>query len=461
MLKSIWKVRIWGCCHLELLANLSSLDLLVPLTSAAKLPKHPSISVAYTSPILTKMAEHASEMVQRERSTLADAKRLMTRLRGDEIWLPCGIMYSDSDEQIFDTEKLYNRSGGKKDVSSTNGIAASVQIDVKKDDASLSGSLKSFQSGMGVDSARAAMMTSADNSTMNVTNGVKTTEVNDIGRSEQFPKASPANATGSVAPEEVPGTSEAEHAGSEGQEMRKSPDPTLSTAGERAPEGQMETSAGESTILDPGINGGINLSPAQNNGIAGNGCTSESAAEKVSTQQPVVPDSGEPREDEVMDGIEEQDEIKAEPRRMRTRAQAQAASEPIASSRTESPDSYIPPEIHPLFKMPESAIPDKDFGLPPMEADETRRLLTLYVQKQEEVCRGAERLYEGLLHADQQRSMVLKWCKAEDHVGEMSDGEDWYDKEEWGLEEDLEKGHNDEEGETNNAIQGRKPRRRA
>jgi len=27
----------------------------------------------------------------------------------------------------------------------------------------------------------------------------------------------------------------------------------------------------------------------------------------------------------------------------------------------------------------------------------------------------------------------------------MSDGEDWYDKEEWGLEEDLKKGQDEEE----------------
>jgi hypothetical protein len=44
--------------------------------------------------------------------------------------------------------------------------------------------------------------------------------------------------------------------------------------------------------------------------------------------------------------------------------------------------------------------------------------------------------------------MVMKWAKAEGHVGpnrDMSDGEDWYDKEEWGLEEDLKKGQDEEE----------------
>ena len=145
-------------------------------------------------------------------------------------------------------------------------------------------------------------------------------------------------------------------------------------------------------------------------------------------------------------------------RRMRTRAQAQAASEPATSARMTSPDPYTPLSIHPIFKMPDPAMPDRDFGLPRTEAKETRHLLTIYVQKQEEICRGAERLYDGLLLADRQRKSVFKWCKAEGHVGEMSDGEDWYDKEEWGLEEDLRKGHYDDEEDT--VIQGKKTRGR-
>jgi len=82
----------------------------------------------------------------------------------------------------------------------------------------------------------------------------------------------------------------------------------------------------------------------------------------------------------------------------------------------------------------------------------------MWVQKQEEVVRGVERLYGGLLMADRMQKVVIKWCKAEGHIGEMSDGEDWYDKEEWGLEEDLKKGQLEEEDET--ANQGKKTRGR-
>lgn len=107
--------------------------------------------------------------------------------------------------------------------------------------------------------------------------------------------------------------------------------------------------------------------------------------------------------------------------------------------------------IHPIFLAPKSAHPDRDLGLPEQEAEDVRRLLQLYVQKQEEVCRGTKRLYEGLLKADRQRRTVLSWAKAEAHCGpnrDMSDGEDWYDQDEWGLTEDLKKGQDEEEEDT-------------
>jgi hypothetical protein len=137
------------------------------------------------------------------------------------------------------------------------------------------------------------------------------------------------------------------------------------------------------------------------------------------------------------------------PTRMRTRAQAQAASDNATTqTRSATPDSNIESFIHPYFLAPQKSHPDRDLGLPQHEAEETRRLLQLYIQKQDEVCRGAQRVYEGLLRADRYRHLVMKWAKAEAHVGlnrDMSDGEDWYDKEEWGLEEDLKKGHDEEE----------------
>lgn len=117
--------------------------------------------------------------------------------------------------------------------------------------------------------------------------------------------------------------------------------------------------------------------------------------------------------------------------------------------------------IHPMFLTPADARPDQDFGLPEHEAEDIRRLLALYVQKQEEVCRGTSRLHQGLLRAERLRKDVLHWSKAEAHCGanrDMSDGEDWYEKEEWGLTEDLKKGQDEEEEDTTTA--GKKTRNR-
>lgn len=117
--------------------------------------------------------------------------------------------------------------------------------------------------------------------------------------------------------------------------------------------------------------------------------------------------------------------------------------------------------VHPMFIAPSGTKLDRDIGLPEQEAEDIRRLLALYVQKQEEICRGAKKLFLGLLKAEKLRKDVLHWSKAEAHSGEnrdMSDGEDWYDKEEWGLTEDLKKGQDEEEEDTQTT--GKKTRNR-
>lgn len=117
--------------------------------------------------------------------------------------------------------------------------------------------------------------------------------------------------------------------------------------------------------------------------------------------------------------------------------------------------------IHPMFIPPTGALSDQNCGLPDQEAEDIRRLLALFVQKQEEVCRGVNRLHDGLTKAHRLRQEVLNWSKAEAHCGvnrDMSDGEDWYDMEEWGLSEDLKKGQDDEEEDT--TTTGKKTRAR-
>jgi hypothetical protein len=139
--------------------------------------------------------------------------------------------------------------------------------------------------------------------------------------------------------------------------------------------------------------------------------------------------------------------------RMTTRARAQAASTPSPPPSSSSEINAI----HPLFMFPADTLPDRDLGLPPNEAEETRMVVMAYMQKQEEVARATADLFHGLMQADRMRHDVFKWSKAEAHLGEMSDGEDWYDNEEWGLDQDLVKGRDEEDDET--AVAGKKSTR--
>ena len=87
-------------------------------------------------------------------------------------------------------------------------------------------------------------------------------------------------------------------------------------------------------------------------------------------------------------------------------------------------------------------------ALPVDELIETRRLLTMYIQKQEESVRGYEGVLAKLIKAKRMRCQLWDWCKAEGHVGEWSDGEDWIDAEAWGeREEDLKKGKDEDDAQ--------------
>ncbi|KAF3939540.1 hypothetical protein ABW19_dt0209916 [Dactylella cylindrospora] len=101
----------------------------------------------------------------------------------------------------------------------------------------------------------------------------------------------------------------------------------------------------------------------------------------------------------------------------------------------------------PWFYPPEHDEEARNFGIPAYEAEETRQLLLLAVQKEEEFIRGLERVRDMLLRADRMRKEVWDWCRA-DGAPEMSDGEDYVDLERWGLKEgDLLKGAEEEEEE--------------
>jgi hypothetical protein len=121
-------------------------------------------------------------------------------------------------------------------------------------------------------------------------------------------------------------------------------------------------------------------------------------------------------------------------RRMTTRSQALV----VQPSRSPSPTS-----VHPFFLAPQT-VPPVDYTNP--DEDPLGPLLS-YISKQEEIVRSYTELH--------------RWCKAEGHVGEMSDGEDWIDLEEWGLQPgELVKGKEEDDND-NNVVEttGRRGRR--
>jgi hypothetical protein len=231
--------------------------------------------------------------------------------------------------------------------------------------------------------------------------------------------------------------------GSSGAAHRALDGDAQSTAGDEAPdalEGAEDAEMGDAGHL----NGTLEIEPSAGTGAEAmngvepttNGTTHEMGIDGVQTNDEAHSAAGDDASDDASQAAH----------RMTTRARAHAASTP---SPPHSPSS-LAGQVHPLFLFSTDSLPDRDFGLPSNEAEETRMLLMAYVQKQEEVARATSDLYHGLVHADRMRQDVFSWCKAEGHIGEMSDGEDWCDNEYWGLEHDLIKGRDEEEDETAN-----------
>lgn len=445
----------------------------MPLTSAASLPDHSSLSVPYISTTLTDMVQQACVMVQRERKTLSDAKQLLTKFRGDKTWIPCGLLYSESDEEMFNTEKLYkNLASGRMSQYSNGSAARDVANGSLDDDITLETRLGS-KSSIHFNSVSRAVNGIHEGPTAASSIATNETVTNSTLPPDSPMKEAPAelgiNATGEVhnvemaEPEDNTVTKQDSGPGDADEANRRLEKEIVNIVGpevsiisqERPEDTKDEGMPSAQDAVDHKMDA-TRAIQQQDESIEGPGPAAGAVDPPVNHN--TVPGAEDGKEEDGEANVEDENGSWRAPRRMRTRAQAQAASEPTPSSRDNSPDSWVPRQIHPLFLIPEAALPDKNFGLPPSEADETRRMLMMYVQKQEEVCRGAEKIYDGLLEADRKRKTVFKWCKAEGHVGEMSDGEDWYDKEEWGLEDDLRKGHNDDEDD--NVNQGKKTRGR-
>ncbi|KAL3489759.1 RXT2-like protein [Aspergillus germanicus] len=391
---------------------------LCPLKHPSELPTHPSLSHAYTSKALSNMTQAIEAKLRQERALLWRARNLHRQFLGDGSWAPCGVFESPEDRWIF--EPRIASTGNSSPIPSfeTNGIAASAET------ASSHSKHSAQQSQKPIDTTSKRRGSAPEEESIGTTDDVEMTSSPD-GRTENEPRGSDAGQPKAPKSEEVDTfvgdlPQHLENGESSGAKANGNKSGIIPPDGDRALDVDVPMDQEERQI------GGPDQGPNKNK---------EGGDEDV--DEDVEMQNGSPPEP---------------PRRMTTRAQANAGQPQDHDSGRDSPSvsSETPsslPTPHPLYLVSDLVRPDANFGLPPSEAEDTRRLLWSYVQKQEETVRGFEHMLESLLRACRMKEDVFEWCKAEGHVGELSDGEDWYDREKWGLAEgeDLKKGADEDE----------------
>ncbi|KAB8748969.1 hypothetical protein FH972_026520 [Carpinus fangiana] len=405
-------------------------DLLMPLTNAADLDKHPSLSVPYKSRVIEEMIQSAQDMVFREQRSLYRMRQVLTQFRGDERWIPCGTLQQEND--------IFTLTFPPREVvmSAAPSIATDlIQTNANWDTMSGVNLIKGLEDA--ADPTRQTNEQVEEDREM-----ADITSSNTVAAGQEHEVGEP---TGAV-------TSEAEAAAgkteSNGHHILKTEETETHNITER--DNNQEQNGDQSNGI-----------ARATNGADGHAQGREEQAGQTGEGEEAGPEVDENEENSKAEG---DDETGEQPHRMTTRARAQATDNPTTppGSRPLTPQTDSgAPLVHPFFNVPPSCVPQPSLGLHGNLADDTRRLLASYVQKQEEVVRQAEALLNGLMKTRRLRNTVWSWCRAEGHVGEMSDGEDWYDMEEWGLDEPLKKGEEvDDDGDVGPTVAGSKTRGR-
>lgn len=366
-----------------------SQEILAPLTSVTDLPNHPTLSRPFKSTALNELATQARDLMHKENTALWKVRPLLTRLSGDLTWVTPEMMLGPNDQELF--KSAYSSHTLKRKRSPAGDVNGTITPNING--GGTAQPLVNGETGPTTkeqSTSRKKPATSDDDLSMMDSNG-------------NMQKATDEDREGAQSLNEEQST---QNVPKHQQSAEGAP---MTTQGDTADEAE----------------------PAQTNGDHAN-----LALAKQKGKQPVT------------EQVHEDDDVI-----MADGSTVFAAG--YDGNRAVSPPAATngEPFIHPIFLAPKSTHPDRDLGLPEQEAEDIRRLLQMYVQKQEEVCRGTRKLYQGLLQADRLRKTVLEWAKAEAHVGEMSDGEDWYDKEEWRLTEELKKGQDEEEEDTTQTHQ--------
>lgn len=468
--------------------TLNFTELLAPLTSVTDLPNHPTLSRPFKSKALTELVNQASALSRRENVALWKVKPLLTKFVGDNSWAPCGMMIEPTDHDLFEDTSSFikwvsNWIPNAADAISAGNNTKLIEDMPANDDNEASTLVPQTAAQTNGDNREKPVPNSApddehlpdadanpeeeertEEDSAPKLNGEKTTDEDvEMAESTQPDESAPAdskteapqpNGETSKEPEPTqPETVTTEETIQSADETTNADQPAPAPAEDKT---ESAPTVSEDVEMANALNGETTKETAEDQPAA-SGAESEKNADQSSHELNQQQPDQEAEEQQLVHGppIHGAEDLRAKPNAQRNAALSTAAS--VAALH----ETLDEPYIHPLFLAPRTSHPDRDFGLPEPEAEDVRRLLQLYVQKQEEVCRGTRKLYEGLRKADRYRQTVLSWAKAEAHSGanrDMSDGEDWYDKEEWGLTEELKKGEDEVEEET--AVTQKKTRNR-
>lgn len=389
-----------------MVANAAGIELLCPLKHPSELATHPTLSLPFIDRALPDMVRTTEDKLREERANLWRAKNLSRQFMGDEPWMPLGSLEANDEWDLFEPKPvdLLPASKKRKRNSDQNGVNGHGYANA--------------------DTSDTAPLLVVEGSKSNPTADNNSPNKKDKGHAESTldePTEQSEEATGSFAP-----TTNGVH----NREVQPE------TKDEAADEMADETAVEKSKDIEP-----------------------QQEAKDAEQQD---------------DDAHSEDETNPQPTRRITRALAaehnsQTAPTPppqSPNSTTSTVDSSLL-QADPLFLLPLALAANHRaprslarLGLPVDELMETRRLLMMYIQKQEESVRGYEALLGKLVKAKRMRDKVWEWCKTEGHVGEWSDGEDWIDAEAWGLApEELKKGKDEEEVEGQEDT-GRKGKRR-
>ncbi|KAK2731982.1 hypothetical protein FQN57_003057 [Myotisia sp. PD_48] len=384
--------------------NLASL--LSPLSHPSELPAH-SMANAYTNKALNTTVERIDQRLRSERCALMQAKTVYRQLLSDAIWMPCGATEVRVDSPVFGPALRNVKTLSKQRRESLTTLPASLPAEMLSKGASklAADSIPSEPHGPVTDVLPDPC--ARDNITVEDT------------------ETSPSN---------------------------NMPSQGIVRTDHRS---QLETIAGQ--YNQDSDRGGMGHTSPDNLPDRHAGSAEDWAS------QDIIPECNswkQPQQHFQAEKAPTHEQLSEPHSRITTRAQVSRMS---STMKTKSPaeisialsphagnDHDDEMEIHPLYRLPRIAHLDPTCGLPQNEADETRHMLWAYIQKQGETVRLFAEMLDLLLKAQRMKQDVWEWCTSEAHVGEMSDGEDWYDKDRWRLNEgeDLRKGTDEEEAES-------------